>query len=253
MGKKPVIGLAALWLTSAALVGCQDCQHCGGSRGSTPSNGSGSQQVSSWNQPPNKNVGRAPGGDMDPKAVASQGVQPGAGGAGATTATWPIQPAGGVPGAGSPALDRTPAAGMSTRQPVDPMTAGSTSTERTPAGMGTSQPVDPMKGRTPGSVDGTSNYQGDMQMPSPVINLNKTPVPPAGPNVMVPDLKAPPPPAEHPAPPGPGPSSESSSPPSPEPPPGSEPRMTPPPAPPPKDFVPMPPMPLGTGPTTNPN
>jgi hypothetical protein len=253
MGKKPVIGLAALWLTSAALVGCQDCQHCCGGRCSTPSNGSGGQQVSSWNQPPNKNVGGVPGGDTGAKAVASQGMQPGTG---ATTATWPIQPVGGVPGAGSPVLDRTPAAGMSTRQPVDPMITGSTSTERTPAGMGTSQPVDPMKGRTPGSVDGTSNYQGDMQVPSPVINLNKMPVPPAGPNVVVPDLKAPPPPAERPAPPGPGVSSESRSPPPPAPPPGSDPRMTPPQAPPPRDFMPMPsapPMPSETGPTTNPN
>jgi hypothetical protein len=261
MGKKPVIGLAALWLTSAALVGCQDCQHCCGGRSSSPSTSSATQQPAAWNQMPNKNVGRAPGSDMDPRTVAPQGTQPGATASGTTTATWPVQTTGGVPGAGSSGIERTAATGLGTRQPVDP------STERTPAaGMGMSQAVDPMKGRTPGTVDGISNYRGDMQMPTPVVNLNKMPVAPAGQNTMVPELKPPPPPPEPPAPSAPGLNTESNSPPPPEPPPASEPRMippppppaseprmTPPPPPPPRDFVPMPPTPFGTAPNTNPN
>jgi hypothetical protein len=252
MGKKPVIGLAALWLTSAALVGCQDCQHCLGGRCSSPSTGSATQQPTAWNQMPNKSVGRAPGSDTDSRPLASQGMQPGVGGAGAGMAA---QPTGGVPDTGNSGLQRTSAGGMSPRQLNDPlMGTGGTATDRTSTpGMSTSGPVDPVKGRTPGTVDGISNYRGDMQLPTPVVNINRMPAGPAGQNVTAPELKPPSPPEPAP-PPASGPGTESSTPPPPpDPPPGGEGRMTPPPAPPGGDFVPMPPRPFAPATNTNPN
>jgi hypothetical protein len=247
MGKKPFIGLAALWLTSAALVGCQDCQHCWGGCFSSPAAGAATQQPAAWNQVPNKSTGRAPGSDTDSRPLASQGMQPGVGGAGAGMAA---QPASGVPDAGNSGLQRTSAGGMSPRQPNDPlMGTGGTVTP----GMSTSAPVDPMKGRTPGTVDGISNYRGDTQLPTPVVNINRMPVGPAGQNVTAPDLKPPSPPEPAPPPPASGLGTESNTPPPPDPPPGGEGRMTPPPAPPSGDFVPMPPRPFAPAPNTNPN
>jgi hypothetical protein len=251
MGKKPFIGLAALWLTSAALVGCQDCQHCWGGR-SSPSNTPVSQQPTAWNQVPNKSTGRAPGSDTDSRPVTSQGMQSGFGGAGAGMAA---QATGGVPGTGSSGLERTSAVGMSPRQPNDPLmgTGGNVTERASTPGMSTTVPVDPMKGRTPGTVDGVSNYRGDTQPPTPVVNINRMPVGPAGQNVTAPELKPPQPP-EPPPPPASGAGTESPAPPPPDPPPpGGEVRMTPPPPPPGGDFVPMPPRPFAPAPNTNPN
>jgi hypothetical protein len=255
MGKKPVIGLAALWLTSAALVGCQDCQHCCGGRCSSPSSNAVSQQPTAWSQTPTKGTGRAPAGDMDSKAVASQGMQAGAGASGTTTSTWPPAPSNAAPSTVNSGIERTSAVGIEPRQTSDSsVMSSSVPLDRTPsAGMNVSQPVDPTKGRTTGVVDGTSNYRGDAQLPTPVVNVNKNSTLPAGQIGAVPEPKAPMPSIDPPAPPVPGSRTESnlpSAPPPPDPPPGSESRMTPPA--PPGDFVPMPPRPF-VPPPSSPN
>src|SRR5262249_13055585 len=160
-------------------------------RCSSPSTGSATQQPAAWNQVPSKTLGRTPAGDTEPKALASQGMGSGAGGSGAGMSTSPIMPAGGVGGTGSSRFEPAPAVGVRSGRPVDPPrgTGGKGVERASTPGMSTSVPVDPMKGRTPATVDGTSNYRGDMQMPTPVVNLNKMPAGPAGQNVTIPELK----------------------------------------------------------------